>query len=103
VGEAFAGVPTPLTWSFYSRGFELGLHGAFNDIGVLPASAVRVADQVDELACTIFYGRASMNVTRFRTFADLMPGTSGDVMEDQLFGMSRPNQPVTPRTACATR
>jgi phosphohistidine swiveling domain-containing protein len=96
IAEVFPGIPTPLTWSFHEDGFELGLHGAFNDIGVLPATAVRVADHPDERVCALFNGRPFMNVDRFRLFADLMPGTNGDVMERQIFGNVRPGVPLTP-------
>lgn len=96
ISEVFPGLPTPLTWSFHEIGFELGLHGAFNDLGVLPNSAVRVAEQRDERVCAMFRGRPFMNVDRFRLFADLMPGTNGDVMERQIFGQVRPGIPAHP-------
>ena len=96
ISEVFPGLPTPLTWSFHAIGFELGLHGAFNDLGVLPNSAVRVAEERDERVCAMFRGRPFMNVDRFRLFADLMPGTNGDVMERQIFGQVRPGMPAHP-------
>ena len=96
ISEVFPGLPTPLTWSFHEAGFELGLHGAFNDLGVLPESAVRVAEERDQRVCAMFRGRPFMNVDRFRLFADLMPGTNGDVMERQIFGQVRPGIPAHP-------
>ena len=96
ISEVFPGLPTPLTWSFHEAGFELGLHGAYVDLGVLPESALRVAEEPDQRVCAMFRGRPFMNVDRFRLFADLMPGTNGDVMEKQLFGQVRPGIPAHP-------
>ena len=96
ISEVFPGLPTPLTWSFHEAGFELGLHGAFVDLGVLPQAALRVAKERDQRVCAMFRGRPFMNVDRFRLFADLMPGTNGDVMERQLFGQVRPGIPAHP-------
>ncbi|MGH9040474.1 MAG: PEP-utilizing enzyme, partial [Acidimicrobiia bacterium] len=88
--EALPGVLTPLGWTFWMEPLELGMRGAFADIGVIPPSGVRVAPSDDDRYSAIFFGRFSGNINEMRRMADHMPGTSGDALELQLFGALRP-------------
>ena len=87
--EALPGVLTPLGISFWHSACERGLRGAFQDLGVLPRGEIRVPSSPDDCLGGVFLGRFAGNVTTLRAFADMTPGTSGDVMEQQLFGSVR--------------
>jgi phosphohistidine swiveling domain-containing protein len=94
--EALPGVLTPLTWSFWERPIEVGLRAAFADMGVLPAREVVLPESIDDRSSAVFYGRYAGNVDRMRAYADLIPGTSGDALERQIFGSVRPHAPGRP-------
>jgi phosphohistidine swiveling domain-containing protein len=87
--EALPGVPTPLGWTMWNQQLERAMRGAFCDIGCLPPSAVRVAERVDDRYSAIFFGRFTANLDQMRAMGDLMPGTSGDAIELQIFGTLR--------------
>ena len=84
--EALPGVPTPLGWTMWNHPLERAMRGAFCDIGCLPATAIRVAERVDDRYSGIFFGRFTANLDQMRAMGDLMPGTSGDALEQQLLG-----------------
>src|SRR2546430_10040465 len=84
--EALPGVPTPLGWTMWNHPLERAMRGAFCDIGCLPASAIRVADRVDDRYSGIFFGRFTANIDQMRAMGDLMPGTSADAIEEQILG-----------------
>lgn len=84
--EALPGVPTPLGWTLWNHPLERAMRGAFCDIGCLPAAAVRVAERVDDRYSGIFFGRFTANIDQMRAMGDLMPGTSGDAVEEQILG-----------------
>jgi hypothetical protein len=94
--EALPGLLTPLTWSFWERPIEIALRGAFADMGVLRAREVVLLASIDERSSAVFYGRYAGNVDRMRAYADLIPGTSGDALERQIFGSTRPHAPGGP-------
>jgi pyruvate,water dikinase len=87
--ENFPGVATPLGWTFWRDPLELGMKGAFYDLGVLPRSAVTVPESVDDRFSAAVFGRFAANIDCLRRAADLMPGTSGDALEEQLLGSVR--------------
>jgi len=95
--EAMPAVPTPLSWTFWYRALELGARGMYADLGVWPRSEVRLPAEVDERLVAIFYGRPAANVDAARRVGDAMPGTSGDAVEEQLFGTTRPGIASRPR------
>ena len=88
--EALPGVPTPLGWTLWNFQLERAMRGAFCDIGVLPPAEIRVPERIDDRYSAIFYGRFSANVDQMRAIGDLMPGTSGDALEQQLLGAVHP-------------
>jgi pyruvate,water dikinase len=87
--EALPGLLTPLGWTFWERGVELGFRGAFADLGVLKEREVVIDPSVDLRVGTSFYGHFVANVDTLRRYADRMPGTSGDALEEQLLGATR--------------
>jgi phosphohistidine swiveling domain-containing protein len=93
--EARPGVSTPLSQSFWGNAAELGARRAFFDLGVIPRSMVRVGPP-DENISAVFYGRCAANVDTLRRIADRTPGMSGDGLERQLLGATRPGIPSCP-------
>jgi pyruvate,water dikinase len=87
--ENFPDVATPLGWSFWEVPLELGLRGAFCDLGVLTPAQVVFADTVDDRFSGVFFGRFTANLNTLLVMADLMPGTSGKAFEEQMFGGAR--------------
>lgn len=88
--ENFPGVATPLGWTFWRDPLERGMKASFFSMGVLPRSAVTVPESVDDRFSAAVYGRFAANVDCLRAMADLIPGTSGDALEEQLLGSVRP-------------
>jgi phosphohistidine swiveling domain-containing protein len=91
VSEAIPGVSTALNWSFIDDAIELAARRAFCAMGVLRANEVRLHDRVEDRLMTCFYGRTVANIDAMRTIGDRMPGTSANAIEEQLFGVVRPN------------
>jgi len=87
--EAFPGVLTPLTWSFYGYGARKAMTQLWKDLGALPGRTPAETADVDSWFVGTFYGRAAMNVDRYAQMADRMPGTSGAALAEQFFGVAR--------------
>jgi len=84
--EAMPGVQTPLSWTFWADPLELAMRGSFCDIGVLRNDEVVALASIDERYAGIVHGRFIGNVDKLRDIGDRMPGTSGDAVEQQMFG-----------------
>ncbi|MDX6300739.1 MAG: rifampicin phosphotransferase [Nocardioidaceae bacterium] len=91
--ENLPGVVTPLSGSFWIKPVTVGTLGAFVELGVLPESAARMSEDVDERICSVIFGRFCANIDLIRACADKTPGTSGDAVELQLFANVRPGIP----------
>ena len=91
--EALPGVSTPLNWSWFGEAVERAFRWTFVDMGVLHPAATVVSASVDDRLWGVFYGRAAANLDTFRRLADLTPGTSGDALEQQIFGTVRTGLP----------
>jgi pyruvate,water dikinase len=87
--EALPGVSTPLNWTLFGEPVERAFRGTFADMGVIREADVVVAPSVDDRLWGMFHGRAAANLDTFRRLADLTPGTSGDALEEQIFGTVR--------------
>src|SRR5258708_22514561 len=85
-----AGVGTPVAWSFFGDPTERARKQTFCDMGVLKPSQVVASPHAEDRLWDLFYGRASANLNTFRWLGDRMPGTSGDAIEEQIFGQVRP-------------
>lgn len=96
VGEAFPGVPTPLTWTWAGPASDAGVTRGWVRMGVFPRSRSRPSPNVAERFVAISQGRALLNLDRLRSIGDRIPGNSGDKVEQTLFmseevsGTSRP-------------
>jgi phosphohistidine swiveling domain-containing protein len=84
--EAMPGVNTPLGWTWWADALELGMRGCFCDIGVLKPSEIVASPVPEERFSVIFYGRFVANIDQMRRVGDLMLGSSGDAVEEQIFG-----------------
>jgi phosphohistidine swiveling domain-containing protein len=84
--EAIQGVQKPLGWSMWDLSMETSVRLCFGALGVLAGDEVAVPESVDKRLSGIFYGRAAGNIDMFRLLGDRMPGSSGDVIEEKLFG-----------------
>lgn len=91
--EAMPGVGTPLGWTWFFEACELGLRGAFADIGAIPVRDVRVFEDLDKRFIAMFYGHFAGNLDMMRYIGDQMPGSSGDAVEEQYFGETRKGLP----------
>ncbi|HTK63563.1 MAG TPA: hypothetical protein VL595_14355 [Pseudonocardia sp.] len=87
--EAFAGVVTPLTYTFYFPGAERASARFWKDLGLLERGAPDVPDDSDLCFFGRFHGRMAINVDRYGEMADRTPGTSAAAMEEQMFGVAR--------------
>jgi pyruvate,water dikinase len=84
--EAIQGVQKPLGWAMWSLSMETSVRMAFGELGVLASSEVPPPESSDRRMSGIFYGRAAGNIDVFRLIGDRMPGSSGDIIEEKLFG-----------------
>lgn len=62
VGEAFPGVVTPLHYEFALRGGELGIRGAFHELGGFTAEEAEEPDVADKRFMAAFRGRLAVNI-----------------------------------------
>jgi hypothetical protein len=97
--ENLEGVVDPLSGTFWLEPVTAGTLGAFADMGVIPESQVGYSDDPDQRVTNLISGRYCVNVDVVRRFADLMPGTSGDAMERDLFGYASGRQGARRRAA----
>ena len=102
--NAFEVVPSVLTplgaTCFWGDPNEVELRRGYAGMGVIPRREVKIPDRIDDRNTATVHGRFVANVDAIRKVADSMPGTSGDAVEAQIFGTSRPgiaNHPTTRR------
>ena len=60
-------------------------------MGVLRRDEIRLNDRAEDRFMVCFYGRTVANIEAMRTIGDRMPGTSANAVEEQLFGVVRPD------------
>ena len=89
ISEAFPGVLMPLTWSFIADAQDRANKATFYHMGVLDRSRIVASEKPEERTLDIFYGRAAASLNMFRYLGDRFPGTSGDAIEEQIFGKVR--------------
>jgi pyruvate,water dikinase len=87
--EAFPGVVTPLTYTFYFPGAEAASGRFWQDLGLLERTAPLVPTDPDQRFFGVFHGRTAINVDRYGEMADRTPGTSAAALEEQMFGVAR--------------
>lgn len=101
--EAIQGVQKPLSWSMWSLSMETSVRLAFGAIGAFSAAEAAVPLAPDDRMSGIFYGRAAGNVDVFRLVADRLPGSSGDAIEEKLFGVTLTGPPARKPLAAYAR
>jgi pyruvate,water dikinase len=83
--ESIVGVQTPLSWSFWDEGGELGFRLAYCEMGLLPAGELVIPERIDEQFTALFYGRGATNVSAFRRALDALPFAATDDAEASFF------------------
>ena len=91
VSEAIPGVSTALNWSFIDDAIELAARRAFYAMGVLRRNELTLGTRAEERFMVCFYGRTVANIEAMRSIGDRTPGTSANAVEEQLFGVVRPD------------
>jgi hypothetical protein len=99
VSEAIPGVSTALNWSFIDDAIETSARRAFHSLGVLGDDELRLGSRAEERFMVCFYGRTVANIEAMRMIGDRMPGTSANAVEEQLFGVVRPDAVNNPNYA----
>ena len=85
-GEAIPGVITPLCWSLWGHGVELGIRDCYARLGALPRREVRLPECPEDRLISVFYGRAALNVNFLCRMGSRLPGSSPDAIARQLLG-----------------
>jgi hypothetical protein len=92
--NAFEVVPSVLTplgaTCFWGDPNEVELRRGYAGMGVIARREVAVPERIDDRNTATVHGRFVANVDAIRKVADSMPGTSGDAVEAQIFGTTRP-------------
>jgi phosphohistidine swiveling domain-containing protein len=101
--EAIQGVQKPLGWSIWDLSMETAVRAAFGAIGVLARREVPPPPSPDDRISGIFYGRVAGNVDVFHMLGDRMPGSSGDTLEQKLFGKEPGPDGPTKKPLAATK
>ncbi len=83
--ESIVGVQTPLSWSFWDEGGELGFRLAYCEMGLLPAEELVIPARVDDQFTALFFGRGATNVSAFRRALDALPFAATDDAEASFF------------------
>ena len=89
IGEAFPGVPTPLTWSWAGPASDELIRRAWVEMGVFPRSLRERPPAADDRFAVILAGRAVLNLDLMRAVGDRLPANSGDKIEASIFGSAR--------------
>jgi len=89
VGEAWPGVPTPLTWTWGGPSMDEALARAWVALGVFPRARLERGQSADQRFSAISAGRVLLNLDLLRAVGDRLPMNSGDKMEASLFGDGR--------------
>lgn len=89
LAEALPGIPTPLGWTWFFEGCELGMRQGLADLGVIARRDVRICPDLDDRFHGIFFGRAAANLDFVARIGDQIPGSSGRVFEEAALGAAR--------------
>jgi pyruvate, water dikinase len=98
LSEAVPGPVTPLGWSVWSPAGELGGRAPFYAMGAIPRSMLAPPARPEDQILNVFYGRVALRVDFMCEMGDLVPGTSGEALGNQVFGfvpdsfVSRPSK-----------
>src|SRR5258708_1328205 len=76
MAESVIGVQTPLSWSFWDAGGEMGFRIGYHQLGLLPRAALTIPASIDEQFTAIFYGHGACNINTFVAALAAMPGAA---------------------------
>jgi rifampicin phosphotransferase len=102
-GEAVPGVQTPLSWTMWADGAELGPRRAAFAVGALTRAESRLPADVEDRFTRVFYGRCAIQCEVLALLGDRLPGTTGQesvrsvlghVPSDMEFASTRRRYPV---------
>ena len=102
-GEAVPGVQTPLSWTMWADGAELGPRRAAFAVGALTRAESRLPASVEDRFTRVFYGRCAIQCEVLALLGDRLPGTTGQesvrsvlghVPPDMEFASTRRRYPV---------
>jgi len=96
VSEAIPGVSSALNWSFIDDAIESAVRRAFHSMGLLRSDELGLGRRAEDRFMVAFYGRTVANIEAMRRIGDRTPGTSGNALEQQLFGVVRPGVADSP-------
>ncbi|HEV7861114.1 MAG TPA: PEP-utilizing enzyme [Acidimicrobiia bacterium] len=86
LSEAVPGPVTPLGWSVWSPAGELGGRVPFYAMGAIPKALLALPTRSEDRILNVFYGRVALRVDFMCEMGDLVPGTSGEALGNQVFG-----------------
>jgi pyruvate,water dikinase len=98
LSEAVPGPVTPLGWSVWAPAGELGGRVPFYAMGAMPKTMLGQPERDEDRILNVFYGRVALRVDFMCQMGDLVPGTSGEALGNQVFGfvpesfVSRPSK-----------
>jgi len=105
VGEAFPGVVTPLHYEFALRGGELGIRGAFLELGAFTAEEAEEPAVADKRFMAAFRGRLAVNIDATSTSVgggsgggDAVSAILGDDGSGGARERTEPTEPAEPVT-----
>lgn len=85
IAEACPGVPTPLTWSWFGYGSDVGVSRGWVRMGVLPAWRGERQPRPGDRMVAIHAGHPVLNLGILREIGGSIPGSSAQKVERQLF------------------
>lgn len=77
MAESVVGVQTPLSWTLWDQGGEMGFRIGYHELGLLPRAALEIPESVDDQFTAIFYGQGACNIDTFVKALAAMPGAAG--------------------------
>jgi pyruvate,water dikinase len=93
IAEACPGVPTPLTWSWFGYGSDVGVSRAWVRMGVLPAWRGERQPRPGDRMVAIHAGHPVLNLGILREIGGSIPGSSAEKVERQLFASETAIEP----------
>jgi pyruvate,water dikinase len=98
LSEAVPGPVSPLGWSVWSPAGELGARAPFYAMGAISKAMTAPPSRPEDYVLNVFFGRVALRVDFMCEMGDLVPGTSGEALGNQVFGfvpdsfVSRPSK-----------
>ncbi|HTK61082.1 MAG TPA: PEP-utilizing enzyme [Pseudonocardia sp.] len=93
IAEACPGVPTPLTWSWFGYGSDVGVSRGWVRMGVLPAWRGERQARPGDRMVAIHAGRPVLNLGILREIGGSIPGSSAEKVERQFFASETAIEP----------